>query len=88
MTNFNQILDELTQKETAVMTAIADKETQIADIQKELPDLRTQLAGLQAIKEQTEALIASNASNTVTINHNITVDGGSSGGAINHNYAA
>ena len=86
--NYNQIVDELEQQITAVSTTIADKVSQIADLDKELPELRTQLAGLQQLKEQTDALIAAAASNTVDINLNINATGASGSTAINHDYAA
>ena len=75
MTNYNQIVDEVEQQITAVSTTIADKNTKIFDLQKEVTGLHTQLEGLQSLKTQTTELIAEAGSKTHTFNHTFSLAG-------------
>ena len=81
MTNFQEILNEITEQETAINNLIAEKQQdisvkseEITELQEQIASLTTQLSGLTELKTNAEALQSSIAANTHTIDFNLNVN--------------
>ena len=81
MSNFQEILNEITEQETAINNLIAEKQQdisvkseEITELQEQIESLTSQLSGLVELKTNAENLQSSIAANTHTIDVNLNVN--------------
>ena len=85
---YSEIINEIQEQIDEVLAQIASRtdrlqelQDEIADIELYLPTLQSQVAGLETLKAQTQALIDSQGGGTLNLNLNVTTSGNAT---VNH----